>query len=230
MEVSAKRVQNSAHNLTLADNYYKECISQAQVSKSRHYFARTALIGLIRVKHAQGGNAAISSLPAEVEQLAQQYEYNDHLASLRLTQGHIAWEGNAPAWENGFDAALRYYQHALIYALRYNRFLPDEVLSGRPRARRCVPSSPNACSAARKGGGCSSSCAIGGRRARTTSARRAPIRFHPSPKVSRCSKPNASPASASRETARCRRVWWSRLRQCCEDHRANLATTDKWRI
>jgi hypothetical protein len=55
MEVSAKRVQNSAHNLTLADNYYKECISQAQVSKSRHYFARTALIGLIRVKHAQGG-------------------------------------------------------------------------------------------------------------------------------------------------------------------------------
>jgi hypothetical protein len=25
-------------------------------------------------------------------------------------------------------------------------------------------------------------------------------------------------------------VWWSRLRQCCEDHRANLATTDKWRI
>ncbi|MCL6541265.1 MAG: hypothetical protein K6T87_11925 [Roseiflexus sp.] len=142
MEVSAKRVQNSAHNLTLADNYYKECISQAQVSKSRHYFARTALIGLIRVKHAQGDYAAIPSLLAEVEQLAQQYEYNDHLASLRLTQGHIAWEGNAPAWENGFDAALRYYQHALIYALRYNRFLPDEVLSGRPQGTPLRPIIP----------------------------------------------------------------------------------------
>ncbi len=142
MEVSAKRVQNSAHNLTLEENYYKECISQAQVSKSRHYFARTALIGLIRVKHAQGDYAAIPSLLAEAEQLTQQYEYNDHLASLRLTQGHIAWEGNAPAWENGFDAALRYYQHALIYALRYNRFLLDEVLSGRPQGTPLRPIIP----------------------------------------------------------------------------------------
>lgn len=89
---------------------------------------------------------------AEAEQLAQQYEYNDHLASLRLTQGHIAWEntpspqpppsegegadsplsplGRGAGGEGRFDAALRFYQHALIYALRYNRFLLDEVLWG----------------------------------------------------------------------------------------------------
>ncbi|MGD9099819.1 MAG: hypothetical protein PVF45_05010, partial [Anaerolineae bacterium] len=66
----------------------------------------------------------------EAERLAQQREYNDHLAALHLTQGHIAWEGHIPAWGEGFDAALYYYQRALIYALRHNRFLLDEVLWG----------------------------------------------------------------------------------------------------
>jgi len=107
-----------------------------------YYLKSSSLTGLIRVKHAQGDYAAIPPLLAEAEELAQQYEYNDHLASLRLTQGHIAWEGNAPAWENGFDAALRYYQHALIYALRYNRFLLDEVLSGRPQGTPLGPLIP----------------------------------------------------------------------------------------
>lgn len=108
----------------------------------RRYFECGALTGLVRVKHAQGDYAAIPPLLAEAEQLAQQYEYNDHLASLRLTQGHIAWEGKAPSWENGFDAALRYYQQALIYALRYNRFLLDEVLSGRPQGTPLHPIIP----------------------------------------------------------------------------------------
>jgi tetratricopeptide (TPR) repeat protein len=108
----------------------------------RRYFECAALTGIIRVKHAQGDYAAIPPLLAEAEQLAQQYEYNDHLASLRLTQGHIAWVGNAPAWDNGFDAALRYYQQALIYALRYNRFLLDEVLSGRPQGTPLRPIIP----------------------------------------------------------------------------------------
>ena len=99
--------------------------------------------GLVRVKHAQG--SLLRSIPAslEAEQLAQQYEYNDHLASLRLTQGHVAWDGHIPEWGNGFDAALRYYQHALIYALRYNRFLLDEALSGRPQGTPLRPIIPH---------------------------------------------------------------------------------------
>jgi hypothetical protein len=103
-----------------------------------------ALTGLIRVKHAQGDYAAIPPLLAEAEQLAQQYEYNDHLSSLQLTQGHIAWEGvgQVSNLSYGFDAALRYYQHALIYALRYNRFLLDEVLSGRPQGTPLRPIIP----------------------------------------------------------------------------------------
>ena len=110
----------------------------------RIYYTCGALTGLVRVKHALGEFAAIPSLLAEAEQLAQQYEYNDHLASLRLTQGHIAWEGvgQAANLSYGFDAALRYYQHALIYALRYNRFLLDEVLSGRPQGTPLRPIVP----------------------------------------------------------------------------------------
>jgi tetratricopeptide (TPR) repeat protein len=135
-------LESSDDQLELAGSHYNEAISLTRSLQSRHNFRVWALTGLIRVKHAQGDYAAIPPLLAEAEQLAQQYEYNDHLASLRLTQGRIAWEGNAPAWENGFDAALRYYQHALIYALRYNRFLLDEVLSGRPQGTPLRPIIP----------------------------------------------------------------------------------------
>ncbi len=95
-----------------------------------------ALTGLIRVKHAQGDIAAIPPLLAEAEQMAQQYEYNDHLASLRLTQGHLARES-----ENQ-NEALAFYQKAMIYALRYNRFLLDELLSGRPQGTLLRPIIP----------------------------------------------------------------------------------------
>lgn len=120
-------IRNKNQNVNVGWYRYSEC---------------AALTGLVRVKYAQGGYAAIPPLLVEAEQLAQQYEYNDHLASLRLTQGHIAWDGHIPAWGNGFDSALRYYQQALIYALRYNRFLLDEVLSGRPQGSPLRPIIP----------------------------------------------------------------------------------------
>jgi len=96
----------------------------------RRNFECEALVGICRVKYQLREFAAIPPLLTEAEQLAQQHEYNDHLASLRLTQGHTAWEGHIPEWSSGFEAALVQYQQALIYALRYNRFLLDEVLWG----------------------------------------------------------------------------------------------------
>lgn len=139
-------VEASPNNLTerlaLAESYYSKSIAQVRSIQARYYFASAALTGLVRIKHALGEFAAIPPLLTEAEQLAQQYEYNDHLASLRLTQGHIAWDGHIPDWGSGFDAALRYYQHALIYALRYNRFLLDEVLSGRPQGTLLRPIIP----------------------------------------------------------------------------------------
>lgn len=109
--------------------YARSLVSELRKSGRRNYQCE-ALTGICRVKHAQGDYAAIPSFLDEAEELAQKYEYNDHLASLRLTQGHIAWEGHIPEWGNGFDDALRHYRQALIYALRFNRFLLDEVLWG----------------------------------------------------------------------------------------------------
>jgi len=123
----------------------------------RLYFQCGALTGLVRVKHAQGDYAAIPPLLAEAEQLAQQYEYNDHLASLRLTQGHLAWEGittdkiglngqttaaGQSSVQTNQSVVIGFFQQAMIYALRYNRFLLDEVLSGRPQGTPLHPIIP----------------------------------------------------------------------------------------
>ncbi len=102
--------------------------------RSRPYILCGALTGLVRVSYAQGNVHAISSLLAEAEGLAQRYEYNDHLALLRLTQGHMAWPS--------FDLALDFFQQALTYALRYNRFLLDEMLAGRPQGSPLRPLIP----------------------------------------------------------------------------------------
>jgi tetratricopeptide (TPR) repeat protein len=124
-----------------AQDYYKRC-SDWKWSR-RPYFDSELLTGLVRVEHAQSQYEAIPPLLTEAEELAQQYEYNDHLASLRLTQGHIAWEGRIPEWCSGLDAVLCYYQQALIHALRYNRFLLDEVLWGSGVATPLQPIIPH---------------------------------------------------------------------------------------
>ncbi|MBI1877566.1 MAG: hypothetical protein HYR94_04930 [Chloroflexi bacterium] len=129
-EAKAKQTESDARTaeLALAESYCRQTLDYRWTG--RRHFECGALTGLVRVKHAQGDYAAIPPLVTEAEQLAQQYEYNDHLASLRLTQGYVAWEGHILEWGSGFEVALRFYQQALIYALRYNRFLLDEVLWG----------------------------------------------------------------------------------------------------
>jgi tetratricopeptide (TPR) repeat protein len=113
--------------------------SLAEELSSYNYFRCAALIGLAYATATQGHYSPVSSLLFEAEELAQRYEFNDHLASLRLIQGHIVWGGHLAAWGTGFDAALAQYQQALIYALRYNRFLLDEVLWG---GDVCTPLDP----------------------------------------------------------------------------------------
>jgi hypothetical protein len=55
----------------------------------------------------------------------------------------IIWDGLIPEWGIGFDAALRYYQLALLHALRFNRFLLDEALSGREQSSVLQPIIPH---------------------------------------------------------------------------------------
>jgi len=113
-----------------AKYYYQFYQSEAH-SLDRHYHDCGTLTGLVRVNYAQNDNSAILPLWVEAERLAQKYEYNDYLTSLYLTKGHITWDGLIPEWESGLDSALYHYRLALIHALRFNRFLLDEALSGR---------------------------------------------------------------------------------------------------
>jgi tetratricopeptide (TPR) repeat protein len=143
------------HDFSRALVNYQESLSLKWVG--RRYYTVEALCGLIRVENDLGDYAAIPPLLAEAEQLAQQYEYNDHLASLRLTQGHLAWEGittdkiglngqttaaGQSSVQTNQSVVIGFFQQAMIYALRYNRFLLDEVLSGRPQGTPLRPIIP----------------------------------------------------------------------------------------
>jgi tetratricopeptide (TPR) repeat protein len=123
-----------------AQKWYLRCVELRWTGRLN--FICGALTGLARVKHALGDFVSIPPLLVDAEQLAQQYEYNDHLASLRLTQGHIVWDGRLAEWGQGFDAAFDFYKQALTYALRFNRFLLDEALSGRPQGTPLRPIIP----------------------------------------------------------------------------------------
>ncbi len=141
-EIAASQSPSSTemHHREAAEDAYRQSLSYRWTG--RRNWEAAALAGLVRLKHAQGDLAAIPPLLAEAGQLAQQYQYNDHLASLRLTQAHVAWDGQLAEWGQGFDAALGLYRQALIYALRFNRFLLDEALSGRPQGTPLRPVIP----------------------------------------------------------------------------------------
>ena len=128
---SLAEVEETVQSWVKALSYYEQSLDLRSVGRS--YYESAALTGLVRVKHILGNHSDIPMLLAQAERLAQQYEYNDHLASLQLTQGHLAWEnGNQ-------DEAFVFFQKAMIYALRYNRFLLDELLSGRPQGTPLHP-------------------------------------------------------------------------------------------
>lgn len=107
--------------------------------RGRLYLECLALTGLVRTMNALGELDDIPGHLAEAEALAQRYQYNDHLASLRLSQGHLAWDGLLPEGDCGIETALGHYKEALVYALRYNRFMVDEVLWG---GGVCTPLTP----------------------------------------------------------------------------------------
>jgi len=137
-EEKAKQVVGESKTLELANanSYYSQALSYRWTG--RYYYECAALTGLLRVKYAQGDIETLSSLFMEAEQLSQRYEYNDHLASLYLTQGQII-----PLFKKMDDLTeLDYFKHAMVYALRYNRFLLDKVLNGRSHGTPLHPIIP----------------------------------------------------------------------------------------
>jgi hypothetical protein len=115
-------------------------LAQMEAHQLGHnYFECGSLAGMIRVKQTQHSYTVIPLLWSEAEQLAKQYEYNDHFTSLYLTRGHLIWDGLIPDWGSGFDLTFHYYQLALIHALRFDRFLLDEALLGRGEGTPLYP-------------------------------------------------------------------------------------------
>lgn len=91
----------------------------------------------MRLNYRRGRHDACADDIRAAEQIAQRYEYNDMMASLRLFQGHLSWES-----DGGANAAVEFYREALVYALRYNRYLLDEILAGRPQGTPLLPVIP----------------------------------------------------------------------------------------
>jgi tetratricopeptide (TPR) repeat protein len=120
MHVWRGRLRELRRDWDAASAEYENALRLDSVARS--YFHCEALAGLVRVRAAQGREAEVAPLAAAAEELALRYEYNDVLASLRLSQGHLAGDD---------DAALACYEQALVHALRFNRFLLDEALAGR---------------------------------------------------------------------------------------------------
>jgi tetratricopeptide (TPR) repeat protein len=111
-----------------AESRYAHALDPAGVQ--RHYFECGALVGLARVRLAQDPGADIAEVTTRAEDLARRFCYHDHMAGLRLLQGHLAWDGPAEQDASGEAAAEQSYRAALVHALRFNRFLLDEVLTG----------------------------------------------------------------------------------------------------
>jgi len=117
------------HNETALELY--ENVRSLRHHTSRRYFQCHALAGIARTKVRLGGVSRAGELREieEAESLATQYEHNDCMAALRLTQGDIAWTDSDAG--SSFANVQRLFREAIIFALRFNRFALDEALVGR---------------------------------------------------------------------------------------------------
>lgn len=98
--------------------------------QDRPYYLAQATLGLIRSDLISGSSQGVVAQARQVEEWSTRYSHFDHLASLALLQGHIVWDRGLapPEWGSGSRAAFSHYQNACRFALRYNRYLLDEIL------------------------------------------------------------------------------------------------------
>jgi hypothetical protein len=92
----------------------------------RHNLECGASLGLLRVRCQRDGPHGGDADLLGARSLAVRYGYDDALAITNLYEGHRSWE----AADGGFDAALACYHEAAVHALRFNRFLLDDLVSG----------------------------------------------------------------------------------------------------
>jgi hypothetical protein len=113
----------------LAKSHYEQSFEWNYLG--RHHVELEAKVGLCRIEYSLNGfSASLLDSIYNTEKLSLQYGYCDHLAALYLLLGTIAWDNYIPEKGAGVSVALSIYKKALIWALRYNRFLLDEILAG----------------------------------------------------------------------------------------------------
>jgi tetratricopeptide (TPR) repeat protein len=120
-----------------AISFYEKTLSYRWTN--RLYFICGALTALARLHCRLGNFTEVTGLIDEASSLARRYEYNDHLASLYLTEARLLESKGIANDMQVFDAALHKYRQALVHALRYNRYLLDEVIDGRPCETPFIP-------------------------------------------------------------------------------------------
>jgi tetratricopeptide (TPR) repeat protein len=114
-----------------ADSFTQQSLQIARRLEIVHEIIGALSVSVIANYHKQKWDQLFEELP-ELEKLALQ-RYPDHLARAIVLKGHIAWNGFILEWGKGFDVAKGLYCRAIIYALNYNRFLLDDLLTGRPQ-------------------------------------------------------------------------------------------------
>lgn len=118
-----------------AKSYYEQSVDGYKKRKATRGLLRSQ-VALCECYLVLSEYQEISKLAADIEHLAGQVKMNEWTTRWMLIQGHLAWENR------NLSEVLHYYQEAMIYAFHYNRFLLDEVLSGRPQDTLLLPILP----------------------------------------------------------------------------------------
>ncbi|NNJ10387.1 AAA family ATPase [Chloroflexales bacterium ZM16-3] len=123
--------------------------SVLKLGVGRFYYECCAIIGVIRSMLAQPdkNNSDNKKLRTHITQariIAEKYEYNDCLAYLFTVVGHANFKLCVDTLSQAYKDTVQFYKLAMIYALRYNSLLLDDILVGRspqlatePIARYC---------------------------------------------------------------------------------------------
>lgn len=107
-----------------AEGYYRRGMEYKSIKQ--YYYDCLVYLGMARVQLRLGNLESFCEHKQKGLEIAQCYEYNDIMSFLYLLDGTAAWEEN----RIGIESVINSYRSALVYALRYNRFILDEVLWG----------------------------------------------------------------------------------------------------
>lgn len=121
-------------NIAKAKEYFELNISK---NKERPYYFARATLGVCKADLV-GSNKEIEKRLKQAEEICASRAYNDILANIALVKGQLAQEKS----NSKTNRWLHHIQIALIYALRYNRFLLDEILNGKPQGTLMQPIIP----------------------------------------------------------------------------------------